>query len=132
MSDTPHTLHNELASIVGAENVIDDAELLRSSYSQDKSPFPQITPGIVVRPGAVEEIGEVLKLANRTATPVTARGGGFSLTGFLQGRDSIVVDPDAFVGQLNGKFTERLSHEPNFERVGLQVHSLRVVVQRHD
>ena len=92
MSDTPHTLHNELASIVGAENVIDDAERLRSSYSQDKSPFPQITPGIVVRPGAVAEIGEVLKVANRTATPVTARGGGFSLTGYLQSGDSIVVD----------------------------------------
>ena len=46
----------------------------------------------MVRPGAVEEVGEVLKVANCTATPVTARGGGFSLTGFLQSGDSIVVD----------------------------------------
>ena len=49
---------------------------------QDKSPFPEIEPGVVVRPGAVEEVTAVLELANRTGTPVMARGGGFSLTGY--------------------------------------------------
>ena len=92
MSDTTHPLHNELASIVDGENVIDDVDKLRSSYSQDKSPFAQIMPGIVVRPGSVEQIAEVLKIANRAAVPVTARGGGFSLTGYLQSAESIVID----------------------------------------
>ena len=92
MSAARHTLHNELASIVGGENVIDDTEALLASYTQDKSPFPQIVPGIAVRPGGVEEVAHILELANRTNTPVTARGGGFSLTGFLQSSQSIVID----------------------------------------
>lgn len=92
MSVAPHTLHNELASIVGAENVVADHETLLSRYTQDKSPFPVIVPGIVVRPGKAKEMAEVLKVANRTGTPVTARGGGFSLTGYLQSGESIVID----------------------------------------
>ena len=92
MSAASHSLHNELAAIVGGENVIEDRDTLVSGYTQDKSPFPTIVPGIVVRPGAVEEVGAVLKVANRTGTPVTARGGGFSLTGYLQSAESIVID----------------------------------------
>ena len=89
MSATLHLLHNELASIVGGENVLGEDF---SAYVQDKSPFPQITPGIVVRPGSIDETSAVMALANRTRTPVTARGGGFSLTGFLQSGESIVLD----------------------------------------
>ena len=89
MSTVRHALHNELASVVGGENVLSDDF---SAYVQDKSPFPQIEPGIVVRPGSVDETSAVLAVANRTKTPVTARGGGFSLTGFLQSGESIVLD----------------------------------------
>ena len=89
MSAARHVLHNELASIVGGENVLGEDF---SAYVQDKSPFPQITPGIVVRPGSIDETSAVMALANRTRTPVTTRGGGFSLTGFLQSGESIVLD----------------------------------------
>ena len=92
MDAATHPLHNELAAIVGGDNVIEDRDSLVSRYTQDKSPFPTIVPGIVVRPATPQEISQVLELANRTGTPVTARGGGFSLTGYLQSTNSIVID----------------------------------------
>ena len=38
-------------------------------------------PDALLRPGAEEEVGEILKRANRHQIPVTARGAGSSLTG---------------------------------------------------
>ena len=60
MSAARHTLHNELASIVGGENVLGED---LSAYVLDKSPFPEITPGIVVRPGSIDETSAVLALS---------------------------------------------------------------------
>lgn len=92
MRNVGHALHDELVSIVSADNVFDDPDRL-SGYVQDKSPFPESEPGIVVRPGTVEEVSAILALANQTGNPVMARGGGFSLTGYAQtapGRDIIL------------------------------------------
>ena len=88
-----HALFEDLASLAGEKNVLDDAETL-SAYSRDKSPFPEIAPGIVVRPGTVGEVSAVLRLANTKRSPVIARGGGFSLTGFPQSEpgSSIILD----------------------------------------
>ena len=83
MRNVGHALHDELVSIVSADNVFDDPDRL-SGYVQDKSPFPESEPGIVVRPGTVEEVSAILALANQTGNPVMARGGGFSLTGYAQ------------------------------------------------
>ena len=77
-----HPLHEELVSIVGEANVIDDQARL-SAYAQDVSPFPPISPSIVVRPGNVEQVSEIMKLATRANNPVITRGGGISFTGFL-------------------------------------------------
>ena len=93
MRNTAHPLYDELAAIAGDAQVFDDPGAL-SRYAQDKSPFPPVEPGVVVRPGTVEEVAAILRLANRTRTPVMARGGGFSLTGFPEtgpGRD-VVLD----------------------------------------
>jgi len=91
MNEPDDRLRNALFEIVGAEHVLSDTEAL-DAYCRDKSPFAQITPGLVVRPTSATEIAAVLKLANELGAPVVARGGGFSLTGLLQTQSSIVLD----------------------------------------
>ncbi len=75
-------LYEELASIVGVANVMDDQATL-SAYAQDVSPFPPISPSIVVRPGTIGEISEIMKLATKAKSPIITRGVGTSFTGFL-------------------------------------------------
>jgi len=71
-----HELYEELGSIVGAKYVSDDLAVLLS-YTRDMSPFPPGKPqGAVVRPGSVEEVVELVRLANQTRTPLIPIGGG--------------------------------------------------------
>jgi FAD/FMN-containing dehydrogenase len=77
-----HPLAAELVSALGANNVLqDDAQI--APYRRDRSPYPEIDPGVVVTPGSVDEISKVLQIANNSRSPVVVRGGGFSMTGFL-------------------------------------------------
>jgi FAD/FMN-containing dehydrogenase len=92
--DRPHhPLEGDLLDALGADNVIRDPTAL-AEIGRDKSPFPDIDPGIVVTPTNVDQVVHVMRIANGSRTPVIVRGGGFSLTGFLQRapRDSIVID----------------------------------------
>jgi len=68
-----------LREIVGPEHVIVDPEKVEP-YAQDavKEKFP---PEAVLFPLTAQEISAVLKLANETRFPVTARGGGVGYTG---------------------------------------------------
>ena len=75
-----HPLFKDLSEIVGESNVIDDPVLL-AAYSQDASLLPPHYPELVVRPGSVEEVVEVVKLANRTKTPIIPTGGRASMCG---------------------------------------------------
>ena len=88
-----HPLHEALGQIVGAEQLVSTPEVL-ANYSQDKSPFPPLVPAIVVRPGSVNEVRDIMRLAGHHKTPVNTRGGGFSLTGYLGEcvEDTIVLD----------------------------------------
>ncbi|HQU83592.1 MAG TPA: FAD-linked oxidase C-terminal domain-containing protein [Pyrinomonadaceae bacterium] len=69
----------KLKQIVGAENVLVDAEKVEP-YGGDavKEKFP---PEAVVFPATTAEMVAVLKLANEFLFPVTARGGGVGYTG---------------------------------------------------
>jgi FAD/FMN-containing dehydrogenase len=60
---------DELASIVGAENV-SDAEAVLLKYSRDRSLVPPGMPECVVWPKSSEQVGEVLKWANTNNVPV--------------------------------------------------------------
>ena len=75
-------LIEELANIVGPKYVSDDP-FVRWSYSMDSSILDReaIPPAVVVRPRTIEEIQEIIRLANRTRTPVYVRGGGTSGAG---------------------------------------------------
>ncbi|MEQ1604419.1 MAG: FAD-linked oxidase C-terminal domain-containing protein [Pyrinomonadaceae bacterium] len=70
---------DKLRSIVGAENVVVDAEKVEP-YGADavKEKFP---PEAVVFPESTAQMVEILKLANKYLFPVTARGGGVGYTG---------------------------------------------------
>ena len=59
----------ELIAIVGAGNVFDDQESLEA-YSRDESFVRQMKPQCVARPKNAEEVQEIVKWANRTATPL--------------------------------------------------------------
>ena len=81
-----HPLYEELCSIIGPEYVSDE-EFVRRSYTRAASYGMMArvrgkTPGIAVRPGSTEEISEIVKLANKTRTPVVPKGGGGSISIF--------------------------------------------------
>lgn len=68
-----------LQQSVGRENVLTDKEDL-ICYSYDPTPNNHL-PEAVVIPGSIDEIAQVLKLANEAGVPVTPRGGGTNICG---------------------------------------------------
>ena len=88
-----HPLHKELAAIVGSEYVSDE-DFVLLSYTRDISDFPGKPQGIVVRPSCVEDVVEIVKLANLTRTAVIPMGGKASLCGVPPGQPGrgIIVD----------------------------------------
>ena len=71
-----------LRDIVGDPFVITDEEKMEP-YSHDEIPEKKYAhmPEVVVKPKTVEEISEIIKLANEKLFPVTPRGAGSGLSG---------------------------------------------------
>ena len=69
----------ELKRLVGADYVMDQLED-RICYSFDAT-FRDFPPDVVVKPGSVDEIAAIVKLAARYDMPVTARGAATGLSG---------------------------------------------------
>jgi glycolate oxidase len=74
----PVTIH-ELASIVGADNILTEKQDL-ICYSYDATQM-EFLPDAVVHPADAAEVSAVLKLANRCGFPVFPRGAGSGFTG---------------------------------------------------
>jgi glycolate oxidase len=72
----------ELKRIVGSKNVFSDAEKMEA-YSHDETNAAEYghMPEVVVTPTTVEEISQIVKLANRELIPITPRGAGSGLSG---------------------------------------------------
>lgn len=70
---------DELCDIVGDENSSTKIADLYI-YGSDAS-IHQSMPDIVLRPGSIEEVQEIMKIANKNCVPVTPRGSGTSLSG---------------------------------------------------
>ena len=79
-----------LQEIVGAENVSDDPISL-VVYSRDYSSLPAQKANIVVLPGCTEEVSQIMRLANRTDTPVTVRGGA-TTAALCTSKEGIILD----------------------------------------
>ncbi|OPY84571.1 MAG: 4-cresol dehydrogenase (hydroxylating) flavoprotein subunit [Syntrophorhabdus sp. PtaU1.Bin153] len=67
--------NDELARIVGSNNVFDSPELLEE-YSGDMSFVPHIRPSCVVKPGSTAEVQEIVKWANKTSAPLVPVSSG--------------------------------------------------------
>ncbi|HET9142424.1 FAD-binding oxidoreductase [Actinophytocola sp.] len=81
-----------LVEIVGAEHVL-TGESASEDYAHDEALTAEpVLPAYVVRPASAAEVAEVLRAANETGTPVTARGSGSGLSGAAVPRpDGILV-----------------------------------------
>jgi len=88
-----HALFKDLSAIVGPKYVSDD-DFVLFAYSMAMDPLPPKIQGIVVRPGSVEDVVEIAKLANVTHTPLMPSGGRASIYGMSPGAAgrAIVVD----------------------------------------
>ncbi len=75
-----HSVLESLEKIAG-KNFVTDRREERYYYSSDPSVGEAHTPEFVVLPGSVEEIQELMRLANREGIPVTPRVGGMTLSG---------------------------------------------------
>lgn len=74
------SLRSECEAIVGAGHVMDDPATLEK-YSHDQSFVPPSQPHLVVFPGSINEVQEMVRLANRTATPLVPLSSGLNLHG---------------------------------------------------
>ncbi len=69
-----------LEEIVGPDHVSDAAEEL-FIYSRDQGTMEPSFPDLVAMPGTVEEIQDIVRLANREKIPIVPLGGGLVLSG---------------------------------------------------
>jgi glycolate oxidase len=76
----PQEVLTELREIVGPDHLLTAPEDL-IPYSFDGTAALQQCPGCVVFPRQTEQVAAILKLANRTRTPVVTRGSGTGLSG---------------------------------------------------
>ncbi len=70
----------QLKSIVGDKYIFSDHETL-NHYGHDETEDYLFPPSVVLKPGTVEEISAILKLANKERIPVTAIGARTGLSG---------------------------------------------------
>jgi len=68
------------AAIVGEKNAITDAQAQAPYLVEFRDLYRGHTP-VVLRPGSVAEVAEIVKLANDTATPIVPQGGNTGLSG---------------------------------------------------
>lgn len=73
-------LMSQISAIVGEENY-STTDVQRELHSKDQSMFPPALPDVVVWVETVEQVSELLKLANAHRIPVTPWGVGTSLEG---------------------------------------------------
>src|SRR5215469_12851072 len=67
-------------AIVGNKNAITDREAQTPYLTEPRDMFRGASP-VVLRPGSVAEVAEILKLANETATAIVPQGGNTGLVG---------------------------------------------------
>jgi D-lactate dehydrogenase (cytochrome) len=68
------------AAIVGEKNAITDPQAQEPYLVEMRNLFRGHTP-VVLRPSSVDQVSQILKLANETATPIVPQGGNTGLVG---------------------------------------------------
>lgn len=73
-------LINEFERVLGAENVL-RGEADRQSHAYDSTLPGMSRPALALRPETVEQLGEAVRLAYQSGSPITVRGAGTCLSG---------------------------------------------------
>jgi len=73
-------LLNRFVAIVGADNAIRDADAMAAYLTDPRERLVGRT-SLVLRPGSVEEVAAILKLADECGTPIVPQGGNTGLVG---------------------------------------------------
>ncbi|MFD2237236.1 FAD-binding oxidoreductase [Aureimonas populi] len=68
------------AAVVGEGNALTDPDLI-APYLREERDLYEGHAGLVLRPGSVEEVSAILRLASETRTPVVPQGGNTGLVG---------------------------------------------------
>jgi FAD/FMN-containing dehydrogenase len=85
-------LKEKLVEVVGVKNVIDDGKT-RERYSRDQSFVHTCKPDAIVRPKNVEEVQEIIRVANEERTPVIPYSSGLNLRGAtIPDQGGIILD----------------------------------------
>lgn len=136
---TDKELRQELRSIVGEENVVDDVGSL-GAYMHDNSPFPSVPPYTVAKPSSAEQVSNILRLVNRGRNQAIVRGGGMSLTGIIRSdpERTVVIDTTRLNKILEIDETNMVVRvecgtimgdiERELEKKGMYVHTVTVPV----
>jgi FAD/FMN-containing dehydrogenase len=84
------TVLQAFASVVGPANVLTDEES-RRFYSTDVYRQADVLAAVVLRPGSVAELQQIVRACARVHAPIVVRGGGASYTdGYLPVREGTV------------------------------------------
>ncbi len=85
-------VYRKLADVLGEEWISDD-EFVRFAYSYDMSFVEPKMPDIVVLPETVEEVQEIMKIANEEKVPVVPFTGGTNIGGLcIPEKGGIILD----------------------------------------
>ncbi len=87
-TETP--LAEQLIQLIGESRVV-RAKSSLDDYAKDMADYEGI-PAVVVKPTSESDVIKLVKFANRTKTPIVARGAGSSLTGAAVLDGAIVLD----------------------------------------
>jgi glycolate oxidase len=115
----PRQFIDELKGVVGDKWVVEDLVAIER-YLYDET-APPVRPSasreiIVVKPGSIDEVANVIKIANKYRVPVYPRGGGTSLVGgavptkpgivlSLERLDRIYIDVESMVAEVEAGVT---------------------------
>ncbi len=90
--DDQDLIKHRIENIVGKDDITDDGGIL-DMYSIDNSFIPPTKPLYVVYPKTVEEIQEIIKVANHHKIPVTPRSSGLNNQGAtIPSTSGIILD----------------------------------------
>lgn len=86
------SIYRDIEKIVGVE-YITDKDFMKAAYSRNVDPaFPDRWPDIIVRPETVNEISEIVKIANKYKIHIVPRGGGADLVGGAVSEKGLLID----------------------------------------
>ncbi len=84
--------YKAIEGIVG-QDFITDKDFMKAAYSRNVDPaFPDRWADMIVRPETVEEISEIVKIANKYKIKMVPRGGGADLVGGSVTQGGILID----------------------------------------